>query len=133
MHIFALQLRDFRNWERVSLELFPCINLISGRNAQGKTSLLEALYLAVAGRSFRTSQIRDLVRFEQSSLYIEVRFVKNTIEQRIRIGYGEGERKILYNSTTCQSASALLGIIPGVLTTSDDINLVRGMPQLRRQ
>lgn len=132
MFIRALQLRDFRNCQQAHLEFSPCVNIISGANAQGKTSLLEAIFLCIAGRSFRTSQIHDLVRYEQPHFYVETRFIKNSVEQRIRVTYGAGERRILYNSTLCQSASALLGVIPGVAMTSEDIALVRGMPQTRR-
>jgi DNA replication and repair protein RecF len=132
LFIQSLQVRDFRNCDFACLEFSPQVNLIFGQNAQGKTSLLEAIYLCVAGRSFRTSQIADLVRYQQSHFYVEIRFVKNTVEQRIRIAYGDGERQIFYNSTACQSAAALLGIIPGVAMTTEDIGLVRGTPQLRR-
>lgn len=132
LFIRSLQVRDFRNCDAATLEFSPQVNLIFGANAQGKTSLLEAVYLCVAGRSFRTSQIADLVRYEQPYFQVEIRFVKHTVEQRIRITYGEGERNIFYNSTPCQSAAALLGIIPGVTMTTEDIGLVRGTPQLRR-
>lgn len=132
MFIRALQLRDFRNCEQAHLEFSPCVNVICGANAQGKTSLLEAIFLCIAGRSFRTSQINDLIRYEQPHFYVETRFTKNSVEQRIRVTYGAGERRILYNNTLCQSASALLGVIPGVAMTSEDIALVRGMPQTRR-
>lgn len=132
MFVKALQLRDFRNYEQVSIAFSPRVNVIAGANAQGKTALLEALYLCIAGRSFRTSQISDLVRYEQPHFHVETRFNKNTVDQRIRITYGEGERKILYNSTTCQSATSLLGVLPGVSMTSEDIGLIRGSPQMRR-
>lgn len=132
MFVHTLQLRHFRNCESGCLEFGPQINLILGANAQGKTSLLEALYLCIAGRSFRTSQLQDLIRYEAPRFQVEIRFVKTGVEQRIRITYGEGERQILYNSTPTQAAAALLGIVPGVVTTTDDVNLVRGAPQGRR-
>ena len=64
MIIKKVQLKDFRNWRDAAVELGEGINVFEGRNAQGKTNLLEALYLASVGKSMRTPRDRELIRWD---------------------------------------------------------------------
>src|SRR5437868_1765358 len=81
--IKSLYLRDFRNYKEAKVFFSPKTNLIWGDNAQGKTNLLEALYLFIAGRSFRTSHLAELIRFGATSFYLELLFEKNGIEETL--------------------------------------------------
>ena len=63
MSVTRLQLRDFRTYERGELRLGPGLTVVAGRNGAGKTNLLEALYFACTGRSCRTANEREVVRF----------------------------------------------------------------------
>lgn len=132
LFIHALRLRHFRNCAELDLEFSPHVNLILGANAQGKTTLLEAIFLSVLGRSFRTSQMSELVQTSKETFFTESRFYKSEVEHRIRIRYGPSERSFFFNATKCASAGALLGLLPGVVLTSEDIGLIRGSPQQRR-
>lgn len=133
MRLLALYLRNFRNYEEASIVFSPKINYIYGGNAQGKTNLLEAIYVLITGRSFRTHHLTDLIRFGSSSLFLEAYFEKNGIEQVLKLSYdGEG-RKIWHNSTPISSLSALLGILQGVVLSPEDQELIRGGPSMRRQ
>lgn len=133
MHIQTLYLQNFRSYEDAYFEFSPHVNLISGPNAQGKTSLLEAIHLLMIGRSFKTGQYLDLIRQDQPGFYLEIHFVKHGIDQSLRIIGNANERKIMLNSTALNSLSSLLGLIQGVLQTPDDVNILKGAPQLRRQ
>lgn len=133
MHIRSLYLQQFRNYREVHVEFDPVLNLICGPNAQGKTSLLEAIHYAMIGRSFRTFRTADLIHLDTSSFYIETLFCKHGVDQKLRIHLEGNERKLIYNSSPLPNASNLLGIISGVIMTPDDINLVNGAPPLRRQ
>lgn len=131
MYLRRLFVQNFRNYEEALLDFSPGINLLWGANAQGKTSLLEAIYLLFIGRSFRTLKSQDLVRKDSESYCIEAHFVRQGVEQKVKIAGNSKERKIVYNSTELPSASALLGILPGVLLAPDD-DLVNGPPTARR-
>lgn len=133
MMIKAIFLRNFRNYREAKITFSPKSNLIWGENAQGKTNLLEALYLFVTGRSFRTSHLQDLIRFGSSEFYLEILFEKQGIEQRLKFTFDGKERKIVYNATSLSSLSALLGIIQGVVLSPEDRALIKGGPSLRRQ
>lgn len=132
MHIVSLYLHHFRNYDEASFEFSPRLNLVCGPNAQGKTSLLEALYFLMTGRSFRSSYPIDMIKQGTPSLYVEILFLKHEIEQKLKLFSDGKERKILYNSTAFSSPSSLLGILKGVVMTPDDVALVKAAPQARR-
>lgn len=131
MFLKRLFVQNFRNYSEATAEFSPRINVIWGGNAQGKTSLLEAIHLLLLGRSFRTSKTEDLIQRDASSFCVEAQFVRTGIEQKLRIASNGKERRILYNSTECTSTSALLGLLPGVLMAPDD-DLIKGPPASRR-
>lgn len=132
MLLRKLYLHHFRCCQEVQLEFEPGINVIVGANAQGKTSILEAIHLLMTGRSFRTTQSKELIQNGAQTLYVEALFEKHGIEQTLRIAYNEKERKIVHNQTNYSSPSNLLGILQGVVTTPDDITLVKNAPMHRR-
>lgn len=133
MQILSLYLRNFRNYEETFVPFSPGINLIVGENGEGKTNLLEALYIFVTGRSFRTPHLADLISFGKTHFYLELRFVKNEIEQVLKI-YVEGkQRKIYHNFTSISHLSALFGILLGVVLSPQDSDLIQGHPSARRQ
>lgn len=133
MHVKSLLLRNWRLYEEAFFEFSPQINSIIGPNAQGKTSLLEALYYLVSGRSCRNAEQKDLIRQGASYFYLEACFVRNEIEQRLKISFDGKERKIFFNSTLCPSPSSLLGLLKGVVMVPDDAALIKGSPNSRRQ
>lgn len=132
MYLTALYLNNFRLYEEAFFDFSPAFNVIRGPNARGKTSLLEAIYFLMTGRSFRTAQNKDLIRHGASYFYMEATFLKHSVEQKIRIYYSSTERRITYNSTTCPSFSNLLGILQGVVIHPDDTAIVKGAPAARR-
>jgi DNA replication and repair protein RecF len=133
MHLRSLYLQQFRNYRESYFEFHPSLNLICGPNAQGKTSLLEAIHYLMFGRSFRPGLHQDLIHMGCNSFYLEAIFSKHEVDQKLRV-YVEGkERKMMHNSTPLPNVSNLLGLIQGVVMTPDDVNLVKGPPSLRRQ
>lgn len=132
MHLKALYLHNFRLYKEALFEFTPGVNIIRGPNARGKTSLLEAVAFIMTGRSFRTSQASDLIRQGTSNFYLDALFVKNGIEQKLRISYSANERKIIHNATSSSSLSTLFGILQGVAIHPDDSAVVKGAPSVRR-
>lgn len=133
MFLKALYLHNFRLYEEAQFQFSPGINVIKGPNAQGKTSILEAIYFLITGHSFRTSQTKDLIRHNAPYFFLEATFVKHTIEQKLRVYYSPSEKKVCYNSTTTPSINSLLGILQGVVFHPDDSAIVKGAPNVRRQ
>lgn len=132
MHLKRLILHHFRNYEEASFEFCPHVNVIYGDNAQGKTSVIEAIYLLIVGSSFRTSSIQELSNHEASGFHVEVHFSKNGIEQKIKMLWDGKEKKIFYNHTACPSIASLLGHLFGICLHPND-DLIKGPPQARRK
>jgi DNA replication and repair protein RecF len=128
----ALYLHNFRFYEEAQFQFTSGINVIKGPNAQGKTSLLEAIYFLITGRSFRTSQTKDLIRHNTPYFFLEAIFVKHTIEQKLSVYYSPTEKKMSYNSTSTASLNSLPGILQGVVLHPDDSAIVKGAPNVRR-
>lgn len=132
MHLSALHLHRFRSYKEAYFEFAPLLNLICGPNAQGKTTILEAIYYLMTGRSFRAHSQKDLIKLESDSFYIEAHFSKHEVNQSLRIYFDGNERKIIHNNTPLTHTSNLLGIIQGVVMTPDDVQLIKGPPSARR-
>ena len=98
MYIKNIELKDFRNYESLNLQFNKNVNLILGKNAQGKTNLLEAIYVTSIGKSFRTNKDSDLIRFgsEFAKVYIEA--VKDDMDSNVEIIYAK-EQKSMRKST----------------------------------
>lgn len=133
MHLHSLFVQRFRNYKETSVEFNPSLNVICGPNAQGKTSLLEAIHYLMIGRSFRPCHNVDLIHIGSASFHLETIFCKAGVYQKLTVSVEDSKRQMIHNSTPLQSISNLLGIIPGVIMTPDDVNLVKGSPQVRRQ
>lgn len=132
LYFKSLYLKNFRIYEEKFLEFSPQLNLIYGKNAIGKTTILEAIYFLITGKSFRTDKMQDLIKEGTSYFYLEAEFLKHGIHQSLKISFNGKERKIFYNSTLLQTTYNLLGILKGVLSTPNDVDLVKGSPILRR-
>ena len=83
MYVKSLDLLNFRNYEKLSLTLDPGINIFYGANAQGKTNILEAVYLAGTSKSHRGTRDRDMIRMGESEAHIRMHVDKNDSDYRI--------------------------------------------------
>lgn len=133
MLLKRLYLHNFRAYKEALFEFGPNFNIIHGANAQGKTSLLEAIHFFLAGRSFRGAQTPEMVRHEATHFYAEMHFVKHGMEQVVRATCGPSDRKFVHNSTVLPSSAHLLGLLQGVVASPDDVALIKGAPVVRRQ
>lgn len=130
--IDQLSLVSFRLFDDKQVSFSPGINVIKGPNATGKTTLLEGIYLLMAGRSFRTSQMSDLFQSGCLNFYVNAQFEKNGVKQVLKMSQQGNERGIFHNSTSLPNLGSLLGILQGVLLAPQDIDLVKGIPAVRR-
>ncbi len=133
MHLKALLLKNFRNYQEETFFFTSGMNLIYGNNGHGKTNLLEAIYLLSTGRSFRTARYQDLIHHDEKYFYLEARFANRGIEQTIKIYYDKINKNITYNHNQFKVFSQLLGILPSVLIAPGDIHIIEGAPEKRRR
>ncbi len=127
-------LRDFRNYVCQEVALGPGLHVFEGRNAQGKTALLEAIYLAATGRSFRTHRDDDLIGWgrAEASLAIELRRDSGKLRYLRMHWPRQGKRSIHLQDVCIRRLADFLQELPLTLFTPDDLELVQGGPQLRR-
>src|SRR5215217_100485 len=95
MKVTRLQLRDFRSYERAELRLGPGMTVVSGRNGAGKTNLLEAIYFACTGRSCKTANEREVVRFGAGLTRLVLEASDERGAHEISVGFQPGEAKRL--------------------------------------
>lgn len=133
MYIQKLYLRHFRNYQEESFVFSENVNFIHGANAQGKTNLLEALFLIGTGRSFRTPHLKELICQKTPFFFIEAEFKKDGIVQKMRLSFDGELKKLDLNHTSYSHFNPLLGILPIVLLAPEDVLLMTGSPADRRR
>ena len=133
MNIERLYLHHFRNYREETFVFSNGVNLIRGDNAQGKTNLLEALFLIGTGRSFRTPHLKELIHKEAPFFFIEAQFNKEGIQQKVRLSFDGETKKLETNHTSYSHFNPLLGQLPIVLLAPEDVLLITGSPADRRR
>ena len=133
MQIKRTALTGFRNYEFETIEFSDGINIISGDNAQGKTNLLESIYMLSNGKSFRTRFDREIIKFDYSSANILSDIYSHGREQTISMDLRSGSpKKILVNGVR-KSASELSETLNVVLFSPDDLGLIKEGAAIRRK
>lgn len=133
MHLKSLLLRNFRNYQEEQVLFAPGVNWILGGNGEGKTSLLEAVHILSTGRSFRTHLLSDIILFGAKFFYLEGVFEKEGVEHILKVYYDEKTRRVQYNETAYSTFTSLLGILPFVLLSPNDLSLISGPSSERRK
>ncbi len=134
MWVKRIELTDFRNYAEASVLLDPGLNLFLGLNAQGKTNLLESVYVASAGRSYRASSDAHLVRWDCPCFRIAVDVERKPSPVRLEVSYSrDGRRLVRLNRTEKIRGAELSSFLNVVMFTPDDLALVKGSPGDRRR
>jgi len=134
MTVNDLTLENFRSYGRAHAQFDGGINIITGINAQGKTNLLEAIFLLTCGRSFRARTDRELINFNSDSAVIRAGITSGGRDQVIEARLAAGRRKaILVNGVRLKSAAALAGKLTAVLFCPDDLAMIRSGSAVRRR
>lgn len=132
MWIKKIKISNFRNYKYAEINLNNKINIFYGENAQGKTNIIESIYLCSIGKSFRTSKEKEMIKFGEENCSVEISFEKSDRDGNISINIGE-RKNIFVNKIKVKRLSELLGNINVVIFTPDDINILKGGPQERRK
>ena len=134
MYIKELKLKNFRNYEDLTVDFDERVNLITGQNAQGKTNLIESLYMSSIGRSFRTAHENEMIRFGEEGAYIKVLAEKEFTDTKVEIMLRSDSRKaIKKDGTVVRRTSDLLDNIIIVIFSPDDLRIVKDEPEKRRK
>ncbi|HEY2855633.1 MAG TPA: DNA replication and repair protein RecF [Gemmatimonadaceae bacterium] len=130
----ALSVRDFRNLERLELELPPAGMLIVGENGQGKTNFLEAIYYLQVLRSMRGARDQDLVRFGAPGFHVGAQIAGDRASE-IGVGFDKsGKRKrVRLDGVVSERLSDAVGALPVAMFSPADVDLVAGGPATRRR
>ena len=132
MHLAQLRLRDFRNFAKLDASFGPGFHVVLGNNAQGKTNLLEAIYLLATLRSFRGVGSAQLVRHGRDSYFVGARVI-STGAHEIRMFWSPAERRLTLNGAAVRKLGDYLGVLRVVVFCTEDLNLVRGTAGRRRR
>ncbi len=134
MKIESLKLKNFRNYELLNLKFDDAANIFYGDNAQGKTNILEAVYLSGTTKSHRGSKDRDMIRFGEEESHIEVMVKKNEMTYQIDLHLKKNSPKgIAINKIPIRKASELFGIVNIVFFSPEDLNIIKNGPSERRR
>ncbi len=132
MWINDIKLSNFRNYSDKKIRLHQNINVFFGENAQGKTNIIESIFLCSIGKSFRTNKEKELIKFNKKNTIVEINYEKSDRTGNIKIEIGE-KKQVYLNGIKIKKLSELLGNINVVIFTPDDINILKGGPQNRRK
>ena len=129
-----MKLKNFRNYDLLDLEFDSTTNIFYGDNAQGKTNILESIYLTGTTKSHRGTKDRDLIKFGQEEAHIETIVEKRGVPFKIDIHLKKNSPKgIAINKVPIKKASELFGIINIVFFSPEDLNIIKNGPAERRR
>ena len=127
-----IKIKNFRNYEKEEINLEKNINIFYGQNAQGKTNIIESIFLCSLGKSFRAKKDNEMIKLNEQNAMVEIEYEKSDREGKIKIEIGN-KKNIYLNGIKIKKLSELLGNLNIVIFTPDDINILKGGPQNRRR
>lgn len=132
MRIENIKIRNFRNIKRIDQQTCPGLNIFIGENAQGKTNILEAIYVLGSGTSFRSNTDCQLLNFDANDFFIKARYhyLERIIDAEIKYDLNRKKNIIINSKKTGQNHIDRLRV---VLFTPDDLYLIKGSPLKRRK
>ena len=132
MWIKNIKIKNFRNYNQEEINLEKNINIFYGKNAQGKTNIIEAIFLCSLGKSFRAKKDNEMIKLNEENAIVEIEYEKSDRDGKIKIEIGN-KKNIYLNGIKIKKLSELLGNLNIVIFTPDDINILKGGPQNRRR
>lgn len=134
MYIKSLDLKNFRNYRSLSLELDKGTNILYGDNAQGKTNILEAIYIAGTTKSHKGSKDKELIYFDEEESHIRMKVHKDIMDYQIDMHLKKSRSKgIAINGLPIKRARELFGVVNIVFFSPQDLNIIKDGPGERRK
>ncbi len=133
MQLQKLTLKNYRSYESLDLQPDRHVNVLVGRNAAGKTNLLESIHYLAAGRSHRTHRDAELVRWGEQGFFISAIACAGTVRHTIECAYDDSRGKSFrLNGVAQKRLSNVIGTVNAVIFSPDDLYLIKGGPEGRR-
>lgn len=134
MIIESVELKNYRNYDELHMDFSQGTNLLYGDNAQGKTNVLEAIYIACTTKSHRGTKDKDIIQFDRDESHIKLTVRKNDVPYRIDMHLKKNKAKgVAVNGIPIRKASELFGIVNVVFFSPEDLNLIKNGPAERRR
>jgi DNA replication and repair protein RecF len=134
MIVRSLELKDYRNYEQLNLQFDDGINILYGENAQGKTNVLEAIYLGGTTKSHRGSKDREIIRFNREETHVRLNIEKNNISHRIDMHLKKNKAKgVAIDTIPIKRQGELFGMLNLVFFSPEDLNIIKNGPGERRR
>ncbi|NLP34190.1 MAG: DNA replication/repair protein RecF [Clostridiales bacterium] len=134
MIVKSLELKDFRNYADLSMRFYDGTNILYGDNAQGKTNILEAIYLCGTTKSHRGSKDREIIRFHKKEAHIRIIIEKHKIPHRIDLHLKKNKAKgVAIDGIPIKRQGELFGMLNLVVFSPEDLNIIKNGPSERRR
>lgn len=133
MHIEELMLKNYRNYGHLEASFENKVNVILGENAQGKTNVMESIFVLAMAKSHRTSNDKELIRWDEDYAKIEGRITKTHGSVPLQLVVSKKGKRAKYNHIEQKKLSQYVGNMNVVMFAPEDLNLVKGSPQVRRR
>lgn len=134
MYVSSVELKNYRNYEYASVPFKDGINILYGDNAQGKTNILESLYLCATTRSHRGSKDKELIKFNENESHIRMMVNKKDVEHRIDMHLRRTKGKgAAIDGMMIKKSSELLGMVHMILFSPEDLGIIKNGPGERRR
>lgn len=135
MYIKNIKLSNFRNYEKLNIELGKGVNIITGDNAQGKTNILESIYYSSLAKSHRTNKDKEMIKWDSKDAYISIHVCnEKRLDKKIEIKIlNNGKKGIKINSIKLRKISELVGVFNVVMFSPEDLKIIKDAPSNRRR
>lgn len=134
MIVKSLSLQNFRNYEKLDINFNDGINILYGDNAQGKTNILEAVYMSGTTKSHRTNKDTEMIRFGMGEAHISTRIKKNAVDHKIDIHLRNNKSKgVAIDGVPIKKASELFGLLNFVFFSPEDLSIIKNGPAEKRR
>ena len=133
MYLDHFVVQNYRNLEKIDTKFDPNVNIFIGKNAQGKTNLLEAIYFLALTRSHRTNTDKELIHFGADYANIMGKVYKSQVNVNLRVLITKKGKKVWINRIEQPKLSKYVGQLNAILFSPEDLELIKGAPALRRK
>ena len=134
MIIKSIELANYRNYESLNISFDKGVNILYGDNAQGKTNVLESIYLSATTKSHKGSKDKEIIKFDQEESHIRSLIEKNDMEYRVDMHLRKYKSKgIAINGQKIKKASELIGLLNVVFFSPEDLSIIKDGPSERRR
>lgn len=133
MYIKEIEYSNFRNLIDNKISFNEYVNIFVGKNGQGKTNLLESIYLISLTKSFKTNRLNNIIAFEKDYFNIKSNLIKNNYSYDLNFSYVNNKKNILINNNSINKFKDIIGLLNVILFVPEDMMLLKSSPSNRRK